>query len=89
MKQEEIIAKAWKDPNFKKKLLENPKEALKECGIKVPENVKIKVIENSEQNYTFVIPQSPANAAQLSEQELEKISASRGCPGPVSFIKPD
>jgi hypothetical protein len=84
MKQEEIIAKAWKDPTFKKKLLENPKEALKECGVKVPENVNVKVIEDSEQNYTFVIPESPANAVRLSEEELEKISA--GCPGRLSAI---
>ena len=41
-----IIAKAWKDPRFKEKLLKNPKAAFKEVGLDIPENIRVKVIED-------------------------------------------
>jgi hypothetical protein len=78
MKQEEIIAKAWKDPNFKKRLLENPKATLEECGYHFPENVTVKAIENSTQSYTFVLPASPSNVSNLSEAEMFELSGA-GC----------
>jgi hypothetical protein len=76
MKQNEVIAKAWKDPTFKRKLMSDPKSALKECGCHVPENVNIKVIEDSDNSYTFVIPHAPKNASELSEKELGRVAAS-------------
>ena len=69
-KKNEVIAKAWKDPTFKKKLLSDPKAALKECGIQVPANVNVKVIEDQSDSYTFVLPQAPTNATTLSPKEL-------------------
>jgi hypothetical protein len=77
MKQNEVIAKAWKDPTFKRKLMKDPKSALKECGCTVPDNVNVKVIEDSDNSYTFVIPHAPKNASELSEKELGKVAA--GC----------
>jgi hypothetical protein len=71
----EIIAKAWKDPAFKKKLLEHPKETLKECGYTFHENVTVKVIEESSNSYTFVLPAKPAHAQNLSDAALNKIAA--------------
>ncbi len=72
---EKIIARAWKDPAFKKKLLANPKEALIEMGVHVSANVNVQVIEDTNSSYTFVLPASPANAKNLSEAELEKVAA--------------
>jgi hypothetical protein len=74
MNKNEIIAKAWKDPTFKRKLMNDPKSALKECGCTVPDNVNMKVIEDSENSYTFVIPHSPKNATELSEKELANVA---------------
>ncbi len=73
-KKNEVIAKAWKDPTFKKKLLNNPKEALESCGIKIPANINVKVIEDSTNTYTFVLPVAPKNAQTLSEAELAKVA---------------
>ncbi len=73
-KRSEVIAKAWKDPTFKKKLLSDPKSALKECGYHIPANVNVKVIEDTANHYTFVLPAAPSNASTLSAQELTAIA---------------
>ncbi len=83
---EKIIARAWKDPAFKKKLLTNSREALKEMGVNVPSNVNVKVIEDSANTYTFVLPASPANAKNLSEAELENIAGAD--PAPTGVFAP-
>ncbi len=76
--REKIIAKAWKDPTFKKKLQTNPGQALKEMGVNVPANVNVKVIEDTNSTYTFVLPASPANAKNLSDAELETVAGASG-----------
>lgn len=77
-----IIAKAWKDPVFKKKLLSNPTSALKEMGVDLPPNATVKVVEDSSQTFTFVLPASPANITMLSDENLENVAGGcpKGCP---------
>lgn len=70
-----VIAKAWKDPAFKKKLLSNPKEALKEMGYSFDTNMNIRCIEDTKHSITLVLPLSPADASRLSEKELSSIAA--------------
>jgi hypothetical protein len=70
-----IIAKAWKDPAFKKKLLTNPKATLNEMGYTVSEKTTVEVREDSPTRLTFVIPPSPVDLQKLSENELEKVAA--------------
>lgn len=65
-----IIVHAWKDPNFKKQLLSNPKAALKSFGLTLPENLNIKVMEEPENTFTLVLPKAPAQVRELSEKEL-------------------
>lgn len=81
-KRAEVIAKAWKDPTFKQKLLSNPSEALKECGVNVPSNTKIKVIEDHAGAYTFVLPAAPSNLSKMSDAELTKIAG-----GPYGLVE--
>lgn len=69
----QIISKAWEDEAFKRRLLANATEVLKEEGVTVPEGLKIKVIENSEKTYHVVIPLKPESKA-LSVQELYSMS---------------
>ena len=51
-----VIARAWSDPAFKQKLLENPKEALHECGYDMsgPEP-NLVVLEQTEQLHHVVV----------------------------------
>jgi hypothetical protein len=60
--RDKIIEKAWEDAEFKKQLLADPKAAIKDAfGIEVPDNVNIKALEESADNYYLVIPQNPAS----------------------------
>jgi hypothetical protein len=69
-----IVAHAWKDARYKEKLLKNPKAALKEMGMDIPENFEVRVIEEKANSMTFVLPTPPAKARELSEQELHKLA---------------
>lgn len=70
-----IIARAWKDNDFKQKLLKNPKEAIKEFGLEMPNTRQMKVVEESANQDYLVIPNQPAEIHKLSQAELEKIAA--------------
>ncbi|CAM4014843.1 NHLP leader peptide family RiPP precursor [Paenibacillus alkaliterrae] len=59
--KDQIIQKAWEDAEFKKKLLANPKAAVKEeLGIDVPDTIEIEAVEETANKYYLVIPQKPA-----------------------------
>jgi hypothetical protein len=74
-KYAKVVARAWKDEDFKNKLLNNPKEALLEYGITVPENEEIEVIAEKPHHHVFVLPASPAKAHEMSERELGEVFA--------------
>lgn len=57
----EIIAKAWNDEAFMKRLLADATAVLKEEGIPVPEGVTVKAVANSSTVYHFVIPPKMAS----------------------------
>jgi hypothetical protein len=69
-----IVAHAWKDARFKEKLLKNPKAALKEMGMDVPENIEVRVVEEKANSVTFLLPKAPAEARELSERDLQKMA---------------
>lgn len=71
--QAEIIARAWSDEAFKKRLLKNPREVLKELGFSLPEDMELQVVENTAKKVYFVLPLKPKE--NLSEAELKKIAA--------------
>jgi len=65
-----IIAHAWKDASFKKKLLSHPEEALREFHVDLPKNCHVKVYEEKENEWTLVLPTAPTDLKKLSESEL-------------------
>jgi hypothetical protein len=67
-----IVARAWSDPVFKDKLLNDPHAALAEFGIKIPGGSELKVIEDTPDTRHLVLPLAPDNAGTLSAEELEK-----------------
>lgn len=73
-----IIAHAWKDENFRDKLLKNPKEAFKEHGVELPRDTEIKVWQEDANHFYFVLPRAPAEVRKLSPAELEKLAAAAG-----------
>jgi hypothetical protein len=71
----EIAKKAWHDEAFHKAILSDANAVYeKELGRKLPAGIKIKVLEDDAHTVHFVIPQKPANAAELSDQDLEAVA---------------
>ncbi len=75
--EEKIIARAMKDETFRKNLLENPKAAMEDItGIKIPETINLKVVEEDPATFYLVLPPkiNPETEDELSEAELEMVS---------------
>ena len=85
-----INVRAWKDPAFKKKLLENPKAALKEMGMaKIPGALEVKIAEEEKNEWVIRLLNRPLNFKELSDEALEKaasgeIQEAKCCPKNLS-----
>ncbi|MEK3882321.1 NHLP leader peptide family RiPP precursor [Paenibacillus sp. PL2-23] len=65
--REQIIEKAWTDSEFKAKLLADPKGAIEEAfGVKVPDEINLKVLEETNDTFYLVLPQKPADGTDDS-----------------------
>ena len=64
----ELIAKALQDEAFKQELLSNPKAVFaQELGASIPDNVEIKVVEETPNTIYLVLPM---NSEQLADDKL-------------------
>jgi hypothetical protein len=72
-----IIARAWRDPAFKAKLIADPKATLKEAGMTIPAGVTLKVVENTAAHVHFVLPPKPTG--ELSDASLDKVVGAAAC----------
>lgn len=62
--EEKIINLAEKDKNFRKELITNPKKAIKEkLNISIPDGIEIKVVEDTDSLYHFVLPPAADQAS--------------------------
>ncbi len=66
-----IVAKAWSDAEFKKRLLSDPNAVLKENGIEIPQGVQFKVMEDTNQLVHLVLPPPPD---EIDIEELGKVA---------------
>lgn len=80
MKQEEqakrmqkVIAKAWADEAFKKKLLADATAVLKGEGVAIPQGVEVRVVEDTGKVFHIVIPPKPTSD-ELVDNELEAVA---------------
>lgn len=76
----QLIAKAWADDGFKKKLLSDPVSTLKAEGVALPHGLQLRAVENTDKLVYLVIPSRPS---ELSEEDLEKAAGGTiGCKHP-------
>jgi hypothetical protein len=68
---QQLIAKCWADDAFKQRLIADPAETLAAVGIAVPKGMTVRVVENTAQEVTLVIP---ARSAELTNDELSEVS---------------
>src|SRR5688500_13981050 len=70
-----IVERAWKDPAFHDEFVADPKATIeKYSGQKLPAEVKLFAHAEDDQTVHFVIPKKPANADELSDEDLEKVA---------------
>jgi len=71
----EIIVKVWTDEEFKSNFTKDPIAIFKQYGIEINEKVsKINVVENSENETFFVLPEKP-DLTTLSASDLKELSS--------------
>ncbi|KPD07729.1 hypothetical protein AM501_13950 [Aneurinibacillus migulanus] len=72
---EMIKQKAATDAEFRVLCLNNPKEAVKRAtGMEVPEDFKLRVIDNAGAHLTVVLPDLQGEEGELDETELAQVS---------------
>lgn len=70
-----LIEKCWKDPEFRKEVLQDPKGMLeRHIGQKLPPNLQVFVHEENANTLHFSLPPAPSNLTELSDEELETVA---------------
>jgi Nitrile hydratase, alpha chain len=73
-----IITRCWEDEEFKKRLMVDPAKILAAEGVNVPDGVSIRVVEDTDQVRTLIIPPAPSH---LDDDQLKGITGGLGrCP---------
>lgn len=62
-----MVARMWKDPNFKQSFTSNPKVALKQEGIDLPDDVTVKVLEDTPNVKYVNLPRDVTGSAPRQE----------------------
>ena len=67
--------------------MSDPKAVLAEHGIDVPDGIDVNVVENSDNTVHITMPQAPAGAGELSDEELSNVAGGGpACPVPGDSI---
>ncbi|OPL19574.1 MAG: hypothetical protein AVO35_09665 [Candidatus Aegiribacteria sp. MLS_C] len=70
-----IVAKCWIDEAYRKNFLADPASVLKAEGIAVPDGVEIRVLEDTKNLRSFVLPVKPDDLGEVEELE-DRLAAS-------------
>ncbi len=73
----QVIARAWSDPAFKAQLLSDPKAAIAGYGIDLPAGLNLKIAENTADTIHIVLPATPSQAAELSDEDLQNLAGGK------------
>jgi nitrile hydratase len=60
----------YKDPAYRSRIVREPRRVLAEFGVQLEPDVEVRVWDSSAEVRYLVLPQAPANAAQLADDEL-------------------
>ena len=66
----DLFAACWKDDALKARFMADPKAVLAERGIDMPDNIDVKVVENSDNTVHITLPMAPAGSTELSDEEI-------------------
>jgi nitrile hydratase len=60
----------YKDPSYRSRIVREPRAVLTEFGLKLGDDVEIRVVDSSSEVRYMVLPMRPAGTGGLSEEEL-------------------
>jgi hypothetical protein len=70
-----LIEKCWKDPDFMKQVISDPKGMLeRHIGQKLPAPIRIFIHQEDANTLHFSIPPAPSNVTELSDDDLERVA---------------
>jgi Nitrile hydratase, alpha chain len=71
-----LIERSLEDEEFRRRLLDDPKGAVEqEIGTRLPQEIKLRVVEESPDTIYLVLPRSlPLGGEELSDPELEAVA---------------
>jgi hypothetical protein len=78
-----VIAKAWADPDYKKRLMKNPKAVLAEAGIELRPGYRVVIQEGEPNTWHFILPAKPEGLVG------EKPSVAAEAMAPCCALAPD
>ena len=86
--QERVLERAIKDERFRQELLANPRGVLaREYQVHIPETIGIRVVEETADTLTLVLPPKQETMQELTDAELEGVSGGWVRP-PISWSCP-
>lgn len=63
----------YKDPQYRSRIVREPRIVLKEMGLDLPEEVEIRIWDSSAEVRYMILPQQPRNSMGKSEEELVQL----------------
>jgi hypothetical protein len=76
-----LINRSLEDEDFRQRLLDDPKGTMEqELGRRLPENVEVRVVEESTETIYLVLPSASrvGQGVELSDQELDAVAGGVG-----------
>lgn len=64
---DKIVVRAWKEEDYKQRLIDEPNAALAEMGFVVPKGTNFVVVENTAERKHIVLPAPPGGDVSVSE----------------------
>lgn len=69
-----LVERAMVDPAFRSRLLEAPEAVLRELGLPVGDEVKIRVFEEEPKSFYIVLPRVLRELEELDDRDLDNIA---------------
>lgn len=83
--EQKIVLKALKDPVFKKKLLSQPRETLRDflksekmIDLSSLDKLNIRVVEEKKEEWVLALPSVTTDTSTLTDAEIEKVAGGAG-----------
>lgn len=80
----QIVARAWADDDYRARFLAEPAMVMRESGIDIPPDVKVKAVENSAHVLYLALPPRPSE--EMSDEDLAMVAGGADTLGSAGSI---